>query len=98
VVDPTSSQNITVSHGRSIADATNIAAQCYDRSEQLALMLDRARPEVLQVQAISQYRGVDRVALKRGLVLLLPTAATPVRDLHDASFGLVSVLYVTRGS
>jgi hypothetical protein len=53
----------------------NIVAECCDRSEQLALMLDRARPEVLQTAGGLAIPRRDRVALKRRLILLLAVAA-----------------------
>jgi hypothetical protein len=70
----------------------NIVAEWRDRSEQLALMLDRARPGVLQTAGGLAIPRRDRVVLKRRLVLLLAVAAEPARGVHAASFRFVSVL------
>ena len=95
-VEPTRSQNMTVSCRRSAATVPcglvgrsrwpgpSSPRNVGDGREQLAPMSDEADAEVLEIVGgqLGQYRGVDGVVAKRLLVLLQPETVEPRCDVH----------------
>src|SRR6516162_10149351 len=92
-VEPTRSQNITVSCRRSASARTgasggrggwDLGAECGNRGEQSAPVPDEGDAEVPQVVGgqLRQHRGVDRVVAKPRFVLLQAETVEPGCDVH----------------